>query len=607
MSKNELNFEEISLIENPEEDYLELPLSRQTFLLAGAAVSLVMLIFFVRMVFVNLVQGHEYQNRALSNANKEINIPAPRGAIIDRFGQQLAGNKSSFSVFVNSTELLKLLKAQKLDWDIFLSNLGETLSLDAGKLAEQLRRANLEKNSLMAVARNISSDQMIALRGLNLPAVQISDDYVRNYIDGPVFSHIVGYTGLSDINSDIVGKDGLENTYDSYLRGEDGSKILYRDARGEVLDQKVIKDAQLGNQLELTVDADLQRFFYSRFQKMLSTLGRDSGAGLAINPQNGEILALISLPSFDNNKVKEYLNSPSQPLFNRVVSGVYTPGSTIKPLVALAALKENLVKPEFQVFSAGFIELPNPFNPELPSRFLDWKPHGWVNLHSALARSSNVYFYSIGGGFQDIKGLGIEKLKEYWKKFLFGEKTGIDLPSENEGFLPDPEEKEKRTGQIWRIGDTYNISIGQGDLMVTPLQLLNFISSIANGGKFYKPTLTKFAGKQPEIVSDYSDWQAEIREVQKGMEDAVQKYYGTASLLSYLPIKSAGKTGSSQVANNTRTNAFFVGYMPAENPQIALLVLIENSREGSLNAVPVAKDVMEWYYYNRIATKPLSN
>ena len=176
----------------------------------------------------------------------------------------------------------------------------------------------------------------------------------------------------------------------------------------------------------------------------LSYLGSRAGVGIALNPQNGEVLALVSLPSFDNNKIKaEDLIDSSKPLFNRAVSGFYAPGSTIKPLVAFGALKEEIIAPEKEILSIGYIEIPNPYYPDRPSRFVDWKPHGWVNLYSALARSSNVYFYEVGGGFGDQKGLGIEKLKDYWQKFGLGELTGIDLPGEAKGSLPDPETKEK--------------------------------------------------------------------------------------------------------------------------------------------------------------------
>ena len=331
---------------------------------------------------------------------------------------------------------------------------------------------------------------------------------------------------------------------------------------------------------------------------------------------------MVNLPSFNKNIFVEsghnteksrILNSSNHPLFNRSVSGAYNPGSTIKPLVALAALSEGVIDAKKQIFSAGFIEIPNPYFPDKPSRFLDWKPHGWVDLHSALARSSNVYFYEIGGGFNDTKGLGIDKLKEWWGKFGLGQKTNIDLPSEDNGFLPDPEIKERKTRDIWRIGDTYNVSIGQGDLLVTPIQLINFIAAIANGGKLYQPYVVKnIIGPNNEIakennqliLSDYSSLSDYIAEVQKGMNDTVDKSYGTAHLLSDLPVTVAAKTGSAQILNNTQTNAFFVGYAPAVNPQIAILVLIENAREGSLNAVPVAKDVLNWYHWNRLATNP---
>lgn len=613
MSKNELNFEDLVFNEDQREpDHLELPLSRQTFLLVAAGVALVGVIVFGRLIFLNVFQGEFLRNRALANINKEIELPAPRGIIFDRYGNPLIENKSSFSVFVNAAALLKspedLKKTQKV--------LTEVLNLDQEKLSADIHSARLDKRNWVPVARNISLVGAINLKSLNSPIIQVSDDYVRSYPDGQIFSHVLGYVGVSEKDNAIVGKSGIESEYDQFLSGKDGLLIVYRDAAGKKLDQKITEAPVSGLSINLTIDAELQRYFYNRMKTSLANLGSKAGVGIALNPQTGEILSLISLPSFDNNKVAQSLNDPTRPLFNRAISGLYTPGSTIKPLVALAALREKIVKPEDQVLSRGYIEVPNPYDPTKPSRFLDWKAHGWVDLQSALARSSNIYFYTLGGGlprteldlvrgFSGLDGLGIAKLKEYWQKFLLGSKTGIDLPAESSGFLPDPEEKEIRTGQIWRIGDTYNVSIGQGDLLLTPLQLINFISSIANGGKIYRPMLVNQG--EPEVLLDYSDWQGEIKEVQDGMKDAVRRPYGTANLLSSLPLSSAGKTGSSQVSNNTKTNAFFVGYAPAENPQIAVLVLVENSREGSLNAVPIAKDVFQWYYENRIIDRKSSS
>lgn len=604
MANNELNVEDLVFNdEQREHDYLELPLSRQTFILVIVAVVLAGLAVLGRIVFLNIANGEFYQRRALANINKEIDLPAPRGIIFDRYGQQLVENKSSFSVFVNLTDLVRSPE----DLENTASLLSEILNVEKSWLVNFIKNSDLEKKSFIPIARNISVAQAIKLKGLNLPEVQVEDDYIREYIDGPAFSHSLGYIGASEKDNSIVGKSGLEAQYDNLLRGQDGRLIVYRDVFGNALDKKVDQEPAAGSNLATTLDADLQRYFYQRLKNGLAALGRESGVGITMNPQTGEILSLISLPSFDNDQVAKFLNKPNQPLFNRAISGVYSPGSTIKPLVALAALREKIIDPERQILSIGYIELPNPYNPDNPSRFVDWKAHGWVDLRSALARSSNVYFYEVGGGFGNLKGLGIVKLKEYWQKFLLGSKSGIDLPSESTGFLPDPEEKEQRTGQIWRIGDTYNVSIGQGDLLITPLQLIDFISSIANGGKIYKPHLVlnnQVTQTQSNLLLDYSDWQDELKEVQTGMIDAVRKSYGTANLLSLLPVSSAGKTGSAQVANNTRTNAFFVGYAPVENPKIAILVLIENAREGSLNAVPIAKDVLEWYYYNRLQKQP---
>ncbi len=596
MSKNELNVEDLVFNdEHRESEYLELPLSRQTFFLVAGAVVIVGLLALARVGFLNIANGAFYTDRANGNVDKTIALPAPRGIITDRFGNPLVENKNAFSAFLNAAELLK----QPQQIDPLVKTLGEIFALNPADIRDQITGANLERSSFIPVARDITAAQAIQVKDLNLPYLQVTNDYVRKYPDGPMFSHVLGYVGITDKDNTIGGKAGLEAEYDQQLRGADGKLIIYRDASGKPIDSKVDQLPAAGTRLVTTIDGDLQRFFYSRLKQALAMLGRQSGAGIAIDPRTGQVLAMVSLPSYDDNNIAKYLTLPNQPLFNRAVSGVYTPGSTIKPLVGLAALHENIVDPNYQIYSPGFIELPNPYDPAHPSRFLDWRPQGWVDLHSALARSSNVYFYEVGGGFGDLKGLGIDKLNDYWRKFLIGSKTGIDLPGEGTGLLPNPVEKEQRTGQIWRIGDTYNVSIGQGDLMFTPIQLINFIASIANGGRIYRPSM--LTGQPLTTLFDYSSWTRELGEVRAGLRDTVTKSYGTAYTLNDLPFPVSAKTGSSQVSNNTKTNAFFVGYAPSDDPQIAVLVLIENAKEGSLNAVPIAKDVFQWYYDNRIA------
>ena len=604
---------------------LELPLSRRVFLLLLSVAAIFSLTVGARVYFLAFYKGDFYKNRSAMNSEKLITLPAIRGKIYDRFGNLLVRNDSSYRLVLNPG----LIKRKNLDLREILASVSEILRVDQQELAAVLGKTDLEKSALVTLAHNLYDWEVKAIEALGNPALEIHDDYRREYLRGPAFAHFLGYTGLGELN-DLSGKTGLEKYYDSVLGGEDGLRLMYRDANGKILEEKFLNAPKNGEDIHTTIDSGLQEYFYSSLSSALRSLGRQVAVGIALNPQNGEVLALVNLPSYDNNvftkrdarvKRAELLNAPFQPLFNRAVSGIYTPGSTIKPLVALAALNEGLINPSDRVYSSGVLEIPNPYFSDQPSRFLDWKAHGWVDLHSALARSSNIYFYAVGGGIpadaenpSDIKvGLGLGKLKEYWQNSGFGEKTGIDLDSENAGFLPDPAEKEARTKDIWRLGDTYNISIGQGDLLVTPIQLISQIAAIANGGKIYKPHLNMGLGDRVEgieITKDFSNLAPYIKEVQKGMEDVVSEWYGTAHLLADLPVSVAAKTGSAQVANNTRTNAFFVGYLPAEalakvgaplDMQIAILVLIENAREGSLNAVPVAKDVLDWYYWNRLS------
>jgi penicillin-binding protein 2 len=462
-----------------------------------------------------------------------------------------------------------------------------------------------------------------------LPTLRVEADFNRVYPEGEIFSSVVGYIGLTTSDDlrrnpglsgrDFIGKSGLEAYYDGELRGADGLRVKIRDAKGNVLDEELKDSPRAGEDLRLTLDADFQRYFYRRMRDGLAALGRRAGAGIALDPGTGKILALVSFPTFDNNVFSgggagerlAILNDPQKPIFNRAISGMYAPGSTVKPLVGVAALAEKVISPNRSVFSPGYLDVPNPYNPANPTRFLDWRYQGEVNLYSAIAQSSNVYFYLAGGGSGqgvlpqnvlggggEIQGLGISRLREWWAKFGLGKPTGVDLPGEAEGFLPSPEWKEEKGRRPWLLGDTYNVSIGQGDLLLTPLQLLDYISAIANGGVAYRPHLK--LGNEPEILYDLSRFGSEIKEVQKGMRETVTSPLGTAYALNGLALKVAAKTGSAQIEGNRAENAFFVGYAPYDDPQIAVLVLVENARQGSLNAVPIAKDVLDWYYWNRI-------
>lgn len=604
---------------------LELPLSQNAFTLIFAGGLILIGLIFGRVLYLSFIQGKFYSDRSAMNVTQSVTLPAIRGLIYDRYGKVLAQNESAYRVVFNAG----LARREKMDTEEILYALSPILEISGEDLQSIIDKADFEKIALVTLARNVDSAQIAAIKKLDMKAIEIQDDYSRSYTGGPAFAHVLGYTGTAQYG-DLHGKTGLEKYYDEQISGKDGVRILYRSAKGDILDEKLLDAPQHGENLYTTIDADLQEYFYNRLTAALRSLGRNVGVGIAMNPQTGEVLAMVNAPSYDNNIFTDLKNkkarvdtltAPFQPLFNRAVSGIYTPGSTIKPAVAIAGLKEGVITPQSEVFSKGYIEIPNPYDPANPSRFLDWKPNGWVNVRSALAKSSNIFFYSVGGGFGDIKGLGIEKLKEYWKFFGFGAKTGIDLDAESIGFLPDPQEKQADKNDPWRIGDTFNVTIGQGDFQVTPIQLINQISSIANGGRLYKPFLMKELAnnsgtttvRQPELIRDYSDMTSEIHEVQEGMKDTVRQSYGTANFLSDLPFEVAAKTGTSQTSNNTKVNALFVGYIPTEalakagaspDKQIAILVLVENAKEGSLNVVPVGKDVLNWYYNNRIVKSP---
>lgn len=615
--------------------FVDVPLSNKSLIAFFMVAVLFTFVIFIKISVMDITKGEVYSKIALANSGVEEIEQAPRGIIYDRFGNPLVKNIPTFYAYIKLVEILKNSKNVEKE----ISDISKILNINKEDILNKINSANLEKESSILLLDDISINDVAKLRSLNKKWLVVSKIFKRKYIYGKEFAHILGYTGIASLNdleknknlsfNDKIGKEGLEAFYDDKLRGKKGVSVIFKNSKGKEMDKKIEKISKTGDNLFTSIDLGLQKYFYNVFIEQLKILGKSSGAGIILNPRTGEILSMLSFPSYDDNDLnsKIFLDK-NKPTFNRPVSGLYSPGSTIKPLVGVAALNEGIIIPSKKIFSPGYIKVPNPYNPKHLSVFLDWRPQGWVDIYSAIARSSNVYFYEVGGGFENQEGLGITKLKKYWKKFELDEKTGVDLLGESSGLLPDPEWKKKKTGDIWRLGDTYNISIGQGDLMITPIELIRYISSIPNRGKL--PHLF-LVGK----IKDNNNKNIFVRKVlfkdvgvnnknlfsivEKGMIDGVKKNYGTSYILHNIPMKIAAKTGSSQFANNTKTNAFFVGYNIPDhyNPiddiinvdhgklnyipkQIAVLILIEDAKEGSLNAVPIAKKVFEWYYENRI-------
>lgn len=563
-----------------------------------------------------------YKQRAEANIARSIHVPAVRGIIYDRYQKPLLENAPGFRLVVIPSALSHDREERRELFKILASLAG----MGVDELMQKFQEASDGGEDEVVLSRDITVEQAIYMRAYNPRGVRLIDEVKRKYIDGEVFSHIIGYTGVVSAREraalpmlysiDTIGKNGLEGYYDELLRGRDGTKRLVKNVSSRKFEEAGQENPVAGYSLDTTLDGDFQRYFYQRFQEGLRELGRDRGVGIAINPSNGEILSLVSFPSYDNNwfsspslfakEIINTLNDSRMPLFNRAVSGLYNPGSTIKPLVAFAALEERIVEPRKFFDDPGYLLVPNPYNPEAPSVFVDWREHGPVDMRKALAVSANVYFYIVGGGTDFQKGLGIAKLVEYFSKFQLHQRLGIDVLGEEYGRMPQWDDASRK--EVWRLGDTYNVSIGQGELRITPLGLVSYIAALANGGTLYRPHVGKRIRDKEgnvvqeigaEIIAQNLGTPAHVDIIKEGMRDVIQKPYGTGFFMSDVPFPVAGKSGTAQVGNKKTLNALFTAFAPVEDPQIAILVLVEDAREGGRNALPIAKDVLIWYYTNR--------
>ena len=480
--------------------------------------------------------------------------------------------------------------------------------------------------SRLVIIRDISLDMIaeISARREALPGIEIVESYRRVYAYPHALSHVIGFIGKiseRDMQSnpayrfeESVGKSGLEQFYDSQIRGRVGKKIVEVDSRGRETRFRLSETPTSGHPLRLTLDGELQNAAYNILKTY--TKGKSAGSIVVTDVNTGAIRALVSFPGFDSNKLSsgitadefgQLLNNRLSPMFDRSIAGEFPSGSIIKPLFAAAALQERIIDPHKKIYDEGFIEIPNPYNPEKPSIFKDWKKHGWIDFYDAIAYSANVYFYMIGGGYQDQKGLGIERLKKYANAFGLGSRLGIDLPGEKDGFFPDPSTKSSTNPEnpVWRVGDTYNVSIGQGGVKITPLQITSVIAAIANGGTLYRPHLLDAVldGEgnvaqeiNHQIIGAGMIDQAYLREVRIGMRRTVTS--GTARSLNNVPVGVAAKTGTAQVGT-AAPHAWFVAFAPYDKPEIAVTVMVEHGGEGSTIAAPITRDILNWYFGDR--------
>ena len=584
---------------------------------------LIILIIFIaigsKLFYLQVINASKSFNLAEGNRIRPRSILSSRGVITDSKGVWLARNKPSFALGVYPSDLPR----KKIEREDLLNKISALAKISKDEIKQKIEANGEFSIDLTILKANLPREEALILEEevSGLPGVVISKRAIREYKSDSGLAHIMGYTGIisSDelaknpnyLMSEEFGKAGIEKYYQTELRGDPGIEQVEVDSRGRII--QVLKDFNNlqpigGNNLVLNIDYDLQQKMTEKLVSGIQSAGPEvnSGVAVAMNPQTGAVLGMVSVPFYDNNifqgeiNKSEYsrlLEDPSLPLLNRATMGTYPPGSIIKIVTAAAGLQEGIITKNTSIETPQEIIIGE-------WKFPDWKYHpGMSNVTRAIAESNNIFFYAVGGGWDKIKGLGPDVLRNYLSMFGFGAKSGVDLSSEASGLVPGPEWKKNYKGESWYLGDTYHVAIGQGDLLVTPIQMTKALSAVANGGRLLRPQILKeITDVDGNVVRNYSTKverdnfiSAEnISIVQQGMREAV--LYGSGRILADLPVSSAAKTGTAQFFNNQKTHAWFECYAPYENPEIALVVLVEGGGGGYEVASPIAHEILQWYF-----------
>jgi len=596
------------------EKKFEVPLLKKVLQLLLIFVFILNSVIFAKTFQLQVIEGKNLL--ALAEENKFIihQIQAERGVIYDRNLKQMVFNQPSFDLVYRKNNGVAggWRPAEKTEEKKILNDISQILKIDSDELEKKIEES---QTPIVLVSENLDHQTLIILETKirELPGFQIQNNTVRDYLAGPSFSHLIGYKRKTG------EKTGLEKFYDEILKEKPGEILTERDAEGNLISQEITSLSESGKSLVLWLDSELQKKIEEELKKKLKEVGAEVAAAVALDPKTGGILALVSLPGFDNNLFSKGMseeeweqidNDPLKPLFNQVISGGYPTGSAIKPLIASAALEEEIISPQKKINCQGQIEVEHKYEPEITYIYRDWKTHGWTDMRKAIAESCNVYFYHLGGGYGDQEGLGPTRIKNYLELFGWGSKTGIDLPQEAEGFLPDPSWKKEELGEIWYDGDTYNLSIGQGYIRVTPLQMAASFVPITNGGKLFQPQVAKeiidsdknlIKEIEPEIIREGFIKSENLEVVRQGMRQAVTN--GTATgWLDQLGVQTAAKTGSAQTGKKDPKDKkdyldnWITVFAPYEDPQIVLTIMINDVKDGQVVTPPVAKAILEWYF-----------
>jgi len=602
-------------------------------------------LFAVRLYRLQVVEARYWTTRAEEQRAEVVRVPAPRGLIYSRNGEPLVRNVPAFQVAVVPANLPQ----EEADREAVLERLEDLLGQPLDREEIEAARGYAPYEPLV-VARRVSREIALALaqESLTMPGVQVEVVSRRQYPYGSLVAQLVGYLGAIpqeeaeryvqegyDPSTDQLGYAGVEATLEDWLRGTPGRRYQEEDVVGRVIRLLGEEPPVPGHNVYLTIDLGLQQVAQNALERGLQRVNSRRGVVIALDPRTGEVLAMVSLPTYDDNlfaqgiSLDDYqrlLQDPHRPLLNHAIADQVPPGSIFKIVVAAGALQEGVLTEQTKLECPGRIVIPNKYYPNDPGRaqpFYCWKHsgHGWLDVVHGLAYSCDIFFYKTGGGFEEtgFEGLGPDRIEQYARLFGLGAPTGIELPSEASGLVPSATWKRRTIGENWSTGDTYNLSIGQGYLLVTPLQMVNVMATVANGGTLYQPQIVHhITDAEGNVVRPFrpvisrtlpispEDWTL----IREGLEGAVA--YGTATRGQVEGVRVAGKTGTAQFCDDIAiqlgicgeglaqpTHAWFLAYAPVEDPEIALVVFIYNGGEGSTAAVPVAQEILDWYFHGR--------
>lgn len=589
------------------------------------ALVFVMMGLLARLTYLQVFKHSYYSQQSENNRIRKMAIAAPRGVIYDSNHRILATNIPQFDLSL----VPALVEDDESKRKNYFKQVADFLHIDASEIEKKYSAEKKESFVPVVIKENLDRTEALRVEAktMNWPGFILDKKAKRFYPEKEKVAHIMGYIGkISEEElqenrerglNDLIGKDGLEQIYENFLRGEKGSRQLEVNSKGETTRFLRTENPKIGKSLVLSLDMDLQNAAFDGLRDQNEKKLAKGGAVVALDPRDGSVLALANYPSFDNNdfinkisaeKFGEITAREDRPLFNRAIGGTYPPGSTFKPLVALAALEKGIIR--------GDEVLDCPESLQVGSwQFRDWKYHGPSDMKKAIAESVNPFFYIIGGGYGDKRGLGQDSIKDYATLFGMGEKLGIDIPQERAGLVPDQNWKKSVKNEPWYIGDTYHVSIGQGDLLATPIQISSYISAIVNGGKLFKPKLLDrveeeslseseksdiFKSMEPETIRENLASSKNLEEVKLAMKETVTSASGSARSLQDLEKKYGvaigGKTGTAQTGEEEQYHALFVGFAPVENPEIVVTAMVEKGGEGYDTAIPVVYRVLEAYF-----------